>query len=92
MIENIVLTSFYDIMSMIILFCVIVIFSCIITNKFSSKLGMPSLAFFMFLGVLLGSDGILKLSFDDYDLTSKLCSVGLLFIIFYGAFVQNVNT
>ena len=40
----------------------------------------------MFLGVLFGSDGILKLSFDDYDLTAKLCSVGLLFIIFYGSF------
>ena len=53
-------------MSVIILFCAIVIFSCIITNKFSSKLGMPSLVFFMFLGVLFGSDGILKLSFEEY--------------------------
>ncbi len=73
-------------MSSVILFCSIVITSCIITNKFSSKLGMPALVFFMFLGVLFGSDGLLKLSFDDYDLTSKLCSIGLLFIIFYGGF------
>ncbi|MBQ8634629.1 potassium/proton antiporter [bacterium] len=69
-----------------ILFCSAVILSCIITNKFSSKLGMPTLVFFMFLGVLFGSDGLLKISFDDYDLTSKLCSIGLLFIIFYGGF------
>ena len=73
-------------MSILILFCAIVIFSCIITNKFSNKLGMPSLVFFMFLGVLFGSDGLLKLSFGDYDLTAKLCSIGLLFIIFYGGF------
>ena len=73
-------------MSVIILFSAIVILSCIITNKFSSKLGMPSLLFFMFLGVLFGSDGILKISFDNYDLTAKLCSIGLLFIIFYGGF------
>ncbi len=73
-------------MSVIILFCAIVIFSCIVTNKFSNKLGMPTLVFFMFLGILFGSDGILKISFDDYDLTSKLCSIGLLFIIFYGGF------
>ena len=73
-------------MSGLILFCSIVILSCIVTNKFSNKLGMPSLVFFMFLGVLFGSDGILKLSFDDYVLTSKLCSIGLLFIIFYGGF------
>ena len=68
-------------MSILILFCAIVIFSCIVTNKFSSKLGMPSLVFFMFLGVLFGSDGVLKISFDDYDLTSKLCSVGLASLI-----------
>ncbi len=73
-------------MSGIILFCAIVILSCIITNKFSNKLGMPALVFFMFLGVLFGSDGLFKLSFDDYNLTSKLCSIGLLFIIFYGGF------
>ena len=73
-------------MSQIILFCSIVIFLCIFTNKFSSKLGMPTLVFFMFLGILFGCDGILKISFDDYDLTSKLCSIGLLFIIFYGGF------
>jgi len=73
-------------MSILILFCAIVILSCIITNKFSSKLGMPSLVLFMFLGILFGSDGVLKLSFDDYDLTAKLCSIGLLFIIFYGGF------
>ena len=40
----------------------------------------------MFLGMLFGCDGIFKISFDDYDLTSKLCSIGLLFIIFYGGF------
>lgn len=73
-------------MSAIILFCSVVILSCILTNKFSNKLGMPALLFFMFLGILFGSDGLLKLSFDDYDLTSKLCSIGLLFIIFYGGF------
>jgi len=73
-------------MSIIILFCSIVILACIITNKFSNKLGMPSLVFFMFLGILFGSDGILKISFDDYDLTAKLCSIGLMFIIFYGGF------
>ena len=73
-------------MSPIILFCAVVIFSCIVTNKFSSKLGMPALMFFMFMGVLFGCDGVFKISFDDYDLTAKLCSIGLLFIIFYGGF------
>lgn len=73
-------------MSGLILFCAIVILSCTVINKFSSKLGVPALLFFMFLGMIFGSDGLFKLSFDDYDLTAKLCSVGLLFIIFYGGF------
>ena len=73
-------------MASIILFSAIVIFLCIVTNKFSSKIGLPVLVFFMFLGMLFGCDGILKISFDDYDLTSKLCSIGLIFIIFYGGF------
>lgn len=73
-------------MVLIILFTAIVIFSCILTNKFSSKIGLPVLVFFMFLGMLFGCDGIFKLHFDDYDLTSKLCSIGLIFIIFYGGF------
>ena len=73
-------------MAIIILFCAVVILSCIITNKFSSKLGLPVLVFFMFLGMLFGCDGILKISFSNYDLTSKLCSIGLIFIIFYGGF------
>lgn len=73
-------------MSAFILFCAVVIFICVITNKFSSKLGMPALLFFMLLGILFGSDGIFKINFDNFELTSKLCSVCLLLIIFYGGF------
>ena len=73
-------------MSILIVFIAVVIFSCIITNKFSNKLGMPSLVFFMFLGILFGSDGFFKISFEDYELTATLCSIGLVFIIFYGGF------
>lgn len=73
-------------MSILIVFIAVVIFSCIITNKFSNKLGMPSLVFFMFLGIIFGSDGFFKISFEDYELTATLCSIGLVFIIFYGGF------
>ena len=73
-------------MSPLILFCAVVIFACVLTNKFSNKIGMPALLFFMLLGILFGVDGIFKISFDDFNLTSKLCSIGLLLIIFYGGF------
>ena len=38
-----------------------VIFLCILANKFSDKFGMPTLILFMFIGMLFGSDGIVKI-------------------------------
>lgn len=73
-------------MSGVILFSAAVIFICIIVNKFSNKFGIPSLLFFMLLGIIFGKNGILKFSFNDYTLISNLCSSALLLIIFYGGF------
>lgn len=63
-----------------------VILLCIVANRFSGKLGMPALLLFMALGMIFGSDGILKISFDNYEVTEKICLVALVFIIFYGGF------
>lgn len=59
---------------------------CIIANKFSGKFGMPALILFMVIGMLFGSDGFVKIPFDDFDLAYKVCSVALIFIMFYGGF------
>lgn len=63
-----------------------VILLCIMANRFSKKLGMPALLLFMALGMIFGSDGIFKISFDNYEITEKICLVALVFIIFYGGF------
>lgn len=63
-----------------------VIFLCILADKFSSRFGMPTLILFMFIGMLFGSDGILKIPFDDYKMTEYICSFALIFIMFYGGF------
>lgn len=63
-----------------------VIFLCILADKFSARVGMPALILFMFIGMLFGSDGILKIPFDDFKLAENICSVALLFIMFYGGF------
>ncbi|SQB90096.1 potassium/proton antiporter [Clostridium paraputrificum] len=47
------------------------------------------LLIFIVLGMLFGSDGIVGIYFDNYDLTSKLCSIALVFIMFYGGFGTN---
>ncbi len=64
----------------------VVIFLCILADKFSNRFGMPTLILFMFIGMLFGSDGIMKIPFDDYYITEYICSFALIFIMFYGGF------
>ena len=69
-----------------IILIAIIIFLCILANRFSDKFGMPALILFMFIGMLFGSDGILKIPFDDFHMAENFCSIALLFIMFYGGF------
>ena len=73
-------------MNIMILLVAIVILLCVLVEKFSDKFGMPALIFFMFIGMLFGSDGILKIPFDDFKLAENICSISLIFIMFYGGF------
>ena len=73
-------------MTVILLLVAIVILLCVLAEKFSGKFGMPALILFMFIGMLFGSDGIFKIPFDDYGLAEDICSIALLFIMFYGGF------
>lgn len=63
-----------------------VIIICVIANKISSKVGMPVLLAFIALGMVFGSDGILKIPFENYEIAETLCSGALIFIMFYGGF------
>ena len=63
-----------------------IIFFCVIAEKFSDKFGMPALILFMFVGIMFGSDGIFGIPFEDFALAEKLCSIALIFIMFYGGF------
>ena len=73
-------------MTIIILLVSAVILLCVLAEKFSVKFGMPALILFMFIGMLFGSDGILKIPFDDFKLAENVCSIALIFIMFYGGF------
>lgn len=79
-------------MFLFILLCSVVIFSAIFTNKFIKALGIPSLLFFMCLGMVFGSDGIFRIQFEDFTITKELCSIALGFIIFYGGFCTKWKT
>ena len=68
-----------------------VIFACIFLSRVSNKLGIPTLLGFIVLGMIFGSDGILKIPFDNYMFAEQVCSIALIFIMFYGGFGTNWN-
>ena len=70
----------------VILFVACIIMLCVLAEKFSDRVGMPALMMFMFIGMLFGSDGIFKIPFEDFKLAENVCSVALIFIMFYGGF------
>lgn len=73
-------------MVVVILLVACIIMLCVLAEKFSDKVGMPALIMFMFIGMLFGSDGILKIPFEDFELAENVCSIALIFIMFYGGF------
>lgn len=72
------------VIGILIVACVILL--CVLAEKFSDKFGMPALILFMFIGMLFGSDGIFKIPFDNFELAENICSIALVFIMFYGGF------
>ena len=63
-----------------------VIVLCIAFNRISGKIGMPVILAFILIGMFFGSDGVVKIPFDNYSFANDVCSVALIFIMFYGGF------
>jgi cell volume regulation protein A len=68
----------------IILIGSILLIASIIANKTSFKLGIPTLIFFLGIGMLAGSEGIGRIYFDDPHIAQLLGVVALNFILFSG--------
>lgn len=64
----------------------IVILLCIWLNNVSSRIGIPTLLAFIILGMVFGNNGLIPLHFEDYDFAKEICTVALIFIMFYGGF------
>lgn len=73
----------------IMIICALVLLICITSSKVLYKFGVPILLIFIVLGMLFGSDGIVGIYFDNYELTNQLCSIALIFIMFFGGFGTN---
>ena len=73
-------------MTAYLLFTSAVIVCCVVFNTIFSKKGIPMLLAFILLGMFFGCDGPFEISFDNFYQTEQICSVALIFIMFYGGF------
>ena len=62
---------------------------CVVAGKFTNKIGVPALLIFILLGIVFGSEGIFRISFDNYHFAEQISTIALIFIMFYGGFCTN---
>lgn len=62
----------------------IILFISVYASKISEKVGFPLLLVFLILGMLLGSEGIVGIKFDNALLAQAVGSVSLIFILYSG--------
>ncbi len=78
-------------LNLFLLLAGVVIAICILLNRIADRLPLPSLILFIALGMCFGENGFLRISFNDYALAETVCSVALVFIMFYGGFGTNME-
>lgn len=75
----------------------IIILWCLFLNKIANKIGIPSLLLFIILGLLCGwmgreSVGLEETASELYSDVGDMCTIALIFIMFYGGFGTNWKT
>ena len=75
-----------------LLFSGILLIISVLSSKLLYRFGIPTLLIFISLGMLLGSDGIGGIYFDNYAIAQQLSTLSLVFIMFYGGFGFNWKT
>lgn len=78
-------------MNYILLLIGIVIFICVLLHRWIENLPVPSLLIFLALGMLFGENGLFRISFNNYAISEMICSLCLIFIIYYGGFGINLK-
>jgi potassium/hydrogen antiporter len=67
-----------------ILLAAVLLLAGVLLSKTSSRLGVPSLLLFLGLGMLAGSEGLLGIEFEDFELAQRYGIIALAFILFSG--------
>ena len=73
-------------MTIYLLVAAIVIIICVMFNRLSSKVGVPTLLLFIVLGMIFGTDGLFKIQFADFVFAENVSTIALIYIMFYGGF------
>lgn len=68
----------------LVLFVSFILLFCIAFSRYLSKAGIPVLVFFIFAGMLMGSDGIGGIYFDDAAAASIVGNFAICYILFAG--------
>ncbi len=68
----------------LIILVAFLLISGVFAAKFSSQLGLPSLVLFIGVGMLIGSDGVGWIYFDDADIAQLIGVAALVIILFEG--------
>lgn len=76
----------------IILIGSLLLIASIVANKTSNKLGIPTLIFFLGIGMVAGSEGLGNIYFDDPKLAQLLGVVALNFILFSGGMDTRIES
>ncbi len=64
----------------------VIVFISVLAGKTSFRIGVPTLIFFLAIGMLAGSEGIGKIPFDDPGIAQFIGIIALNFILFSGGF------
>ncbi len=73
-------------MSLYILLAAAVLILCVFSDKLSGKIGVPALLIFIAVGIFFGSDGVVRIQFENYEFASNVCEAALIVIMFTGGF------
>lgn len=73
-------------MNNLLLFFAIVLILCVFVYRFLSRFGVPMLLIFISLGMIFGENGIFKINFNNFELSRDICTIALIFIMFFGGF------